>query len=60
MTSMRKHELEPCFYIILPWDASEYYATDQQYFDVQVSTSTRKKKKKKTTTTLQVFSFVEV
>ena len=43
VTSMRKHELEPCFYIVLPWDASEYYDTDQQYFDVQVSTSTNHK-----------------
>lgn len=35
VTSMRKHELEPCFYIILPWDAAEWQDSKQQYFDVQ-------------------------
>lgn len=37
VTSMRKHEIEPCFYIILPWDAAEWHDSEQQYIDVQMT-----------------------
>jgi hypothetical protein len=37
VTSMHKHEIEPCFYIILPWDAAEWQDSEQQYIDVQMT-----------------------
>jgi alpha-L-fucosidase len=35
VTSMRKHEIEPCFYIILPWDCAEWHDSVEQYFEIQ-------------------------
>ena len=35
VTSMRKHGLEPCFYVNLPWDAAEWHDSEQHYIDVQ-------------------------
>lgn len=33
--SMRKHSLEPCFYIVLNMDCAEAHNTVETYFDIQ-------------------------
>ena len=35
VASMRKHSIEPCFYIILPWDCAESHDSVEQYYAVQ-------------------------
>ena len=32
---MRKHSLEPCFYIVLNMDCAEAHNTVETYFDIQ-------------------------
>lgn len=37
VASMRRHKLEPCLYVNLPWDASEWTDTVEKYQEVQAA-----------------------